>query len=147
MYVPYLHFHFAVSFEPEILNILGWAGKGRASWSLCYMYVMLKQYLTVFLTKTTTKQQLNTVLGFQTDVYYLQASGPLLLPLALGHLPVISSPSLLLTTTRQYSLEETNHNIKILQTTKSMTVFLWILSQWYGQRYVIITIQMHEWVG
>ena len=111
------------------------------------MYVMLQQYLTVFLTKTTTKQQLNTILGFQTDVYYLQESGPLLLPLALGRLPVISSPSLLLTTTRQYSLEETNHNIKILQTTKSMTVFLWILSQWYGQRYVIITIQMHEWVG
>ena len=60
MYVPYLHFHFAVSFEPEILNIMGWAGKGRASWSLCYMYVMLQQYLTVFLTKTTTKQQLNS---------------------------------------------------------------------------------------
>ena len=111
------------------------------------MYVMLQQYLTVFLTKTTTKQQLNTVLGFQTDVYYLQVSGPLLLPLALGHLPVISSPSLLLTTTRQYSLEESNDHIKILQTTKSMTVSLWISSQWYGQRYVIITVQMHEWVG
>ena len=90
--------------------------------------------------------KLNTVLGFQTEVCYLQASGPLLLPLALGHLPVISSPSLLLTTTRQYSLEETNHNIKILKTTKSMTVILWILSQWYAQRdynCVIITVQMN----
>ena len=141
---------FCCELEPEILNIMGWTGKGRAGWGLCYMYVMLKQYLTVFLiniTETATKQQLNTVLGFQTEVCYLQASGPLLLPLALGHLPVISSPSMLLTTTRQYSLEESNDHINILQTTKSMTVFLWILSQWYCQRYVIITIQMHEWVG
>ena len=66
--------------------------------------------------------------------YYLQASGPLLLPLALGLLPVISSPSLPLMTTRQYCSEGNNHDVA-----ESMTVFLWILSQWYVQRDTVIT--------
>ena len=81
------------------------------------------------------RQQSNTVLGFQTELYYFQASGPPLQPLVLGHLPVISAPSLPLTTTWQCSLEETNHDIhNITETTESMTVFLWILSQWYAWR-------------
>ena len=81
------------------------------------------------------QQNNNTVLGFQTELYYLQANGPLLLPLALGHLPVISFPTLPLTTTRQCSLEEPNKDAdNIAEITESMTVFLWILSQWYAQR-------------
>ena len=78
----------------------------------------------------------------------MQENGLLLLPLALGHLPVISFPSLPLTTTRQCSLEESNKDVdNVATTTESMTVFLWISSQWYAQRlmpykYVIITLQM-----
>ena len=83
----------------------------------------------------TTKQQVNTVLGFPTELYYLQASGPLLLPLAVGHLPVISFPSLPLTTTRQCSLEEPRkYAVNIAEIAESMTVFLWILHQWYAQK-------------
>ena len=66
--------------------------------------------------------------------YYLQASGPLLQPLALGPLPVISSPSLPLMTTRQYCSQGNNHD-----GAESMTVFLWILSQWYVQRDTVMT--------
>ena len=82
------------------------------------------------LTKTT-KQQVNTVVGFLTELYYLQASGPLLLPLTLGHLPVLSFPSLPSTTTKQCSLEEPRkYAVNIAEIAESVTVFLWILRQW-----------------
>ena len=77
----------------------------------------------------------NNKTWFQAELYYLQASGPPLQPLVLGHVPVISFPSLPLTTTRQCSLEESNKDMDTLaEITESMTVFLWILSQWYAQR-------------
>ena len=63
-------------------------------------------------------------------LYLPQASGPLLLPLALDPLPVVASPSLPLTTTRQCSLEGTNQDVAV----ESVTVIFWILSQWYAQR-------------
>ena len=66
----------------------------------------------------TQQHNNNCYLVFILNHYYLQASGLLLPLLVLGHLPVICSPSLLLTTTRQCSLEETNQD-----TTKSMIVF------------------------
>ena len=72
--------------------------------------------------------------GCQTELYYLQVSGPLLLPLALGHLPVFSSPSLQLMTTRQCCLEETNHDIAW-----SMSAILWTSRQWYAQRDTAVT--------
>ena len=58
-----------------------------------------------------------------------QASGPPLPLLALDHLPVAISPSLLLTTTRQCSLEATNQDVA-----ESVTATSWILSQWYAQK-------------
>ena len=57
-----------------------------------------------------------------------QASGPPLPPLALDLLPVTTSPSPPLTTTKQCSLEGDNHM------SESMTATSWILSQWYAQR-------------
>ena len=57
-------------------------------------------------------------IDFHNHFYYLQASGAPLLPLALDHLPAVTSPSLPLTTTRQCYLEETNRDAE------SMTVFL-----------------------
>ena len=60
--------------------------------------------------------------------YLPQASGPLLLLLVLGPHPVATFPSLALTTTRQCSLEDTSQDLA-----ESMTVILWILSQWYAQ--------------
>ena len=57
-----------------------------------------------------------------------QASGPPLPLLALDLLPVLLSPSLLLTTTRQCSLEGDNHMAE------SVTATSWILSQWYAQK-------------
>ena len=58
-----------------------------------------------------------------------QASGPPLPLLALDHLPVVTSLSLPLTTTRQCGLEGTNQEVA-----ESVTATLWILSQWYAQR-------------
>ena len=52
-----------------------------------------------------------------TNNFTLQASGLPLPRVGLGPLPVLLSPSLLLTTTRQCSLEETNKD------TESKTVF------------------------
>ena len=68
------------------------------TWSSLNQHVMIYIYIQI-------------LFGCQTELYYLQVSGPLLLPLALGHRPVFSSPSLQLMTTRQCCLEETNHDI------------------------------------
>ena len=65
-------------------------------------------------------------------MYILQASGPPLTQLALDPLPVPTSPSLPLTTTRQCYLEGTMLNLDMVQ--PAMTAILWILSQWYAQR-------------
>ena len=99
--------------------------------------------------------QLILYLAFRLNFYYLQASGPLLPQLALGHPPVLSSPSLLLMTTRQCYLEETNHDLpqclkqRVNKEAESMTVFLWILSQWYAQTdsaliQICITLQSYS---
>ena len=72
-----------------------------------------------------------------------QASGPPLPPLVLDLLPVHSSLSLQLTTTRQCSLEGTNRDVAV----ESMIVISWILSQWYTSRNCIcleINIRMHS---
>ena len=68
----------------------------------------------------------------QIHMYILQASGPPLTQLALDPLPVPTSPSLPLTTTRQCYLEGTMLNLDMVQ--PAMTAILWILSQWYAQR-------------
>ena len=62
--VPNFCSHFGVSFETEILNIMSWAGKGRASWGLCYMYVMLKQYYC-FLNQLDNNNNLTLYLVFR----------------------------------------------------------------------------------
>ena len=61
--------------------------------------------------------------------YFPQASGPPLPLLALDHLPVMASPSLPLTTTRQCGLEGTNQDVAV----ESMTATSWIFIQWYAQ--------------
>ena len=66
-----------------------------------------------------------------------------------------SSPSLLLMNTRQYYLEETNHDLPqcleqgVKKEAESMTVFLWVLSQWYAQTdsaliQICITLQSYS---
>ena len=62
-------------------------------------------------------------------LHFPQASGPPLPPLAVDLLPVCSSLSLPLTTTRLCSLQVVNQNMA-----ESVTATSWILSQWYAQK-------------